>query len=379
MIQKKQIKTGGLAGVVAGKSSISTVGTGHGLNYRGYDIYELAKYASFEEVAYLLLKEKLPNAKELAEFKEKLIHFRALPDRLKEVLKLIPRDAHPMDVMRTGVSFLGNISADDKLVDVRLLGILPSILAFWHNFHVHGKEIDTQSTKEDIASYFLEKLHAFSKPSSKVSLALSPLGTEVMNASLILYAEHEFNASTFVARICASTNSDTYSCITAGIGTLRGNLHGGANEAAYELISEFKDTKDALKGIKAKLDSKAKIMGFGHRVYVDNDPRNVIIKSYSQKLANKLNDTRLYDISEVIEKEMWEQKKLFPNLDFYSASAYHFLGVPTAYFTPIFVISRTSGWLAHIFEQRKDNKLIRPSSEYIGLDKQSFVALKDRK
>ncbi|PAF50880.1 2-methylcitrate synthase [Helicobacter sp. 13S00401-1] len=378
MGQKKQTKSGGLAGVVAGKSSISTVGTGHGLNYRGYDIYDLAKYATFEEVAFLLLKEKLPNAKELAEFKKELISFRGLSESLKEVLRLIPKDSHPMDVMRTGVSFLGNISPDDKLVDERLLGILPSILAYWHNFHVHGKEIDTKSSKEDIASYLLEKLHAFSKPSPEVSLALSPLGTEAMNVSLILYAEHEFNASTFAARICASTNSDTYSCIVSGIGTLRGNLHGGANEAAYELISSFENSQDALKGIKEKLDSKAKIMGFGHRVYVDNDPRNVVIKGYSKRLSDALGDKKLYTISEVIEKEMWEEKKLFPNLDFYSASVYHFLGIPTAYFTPVFVVSRTSGWLAHVNEQRKDNKLIRPSSEYVGLDKQEYIALENR-
>lgn len=377
-MQKKQ-KVGGLAGVVAGRSAISTVGTGQGLNYRGYDIYDLAKYASFEEVAFLLINDRLPNAHDLEEFKGKIKEARFLPKSLREVLKLIPGDSHPMDVMRTGVSFLGNISKDDDSVSTRLLGILPSMLTFWHNFHFHNTEISTESSQDSIAGYFLEKLHTNTERNKKVELALSDLGVETMNVSLILYAEHDFNASTFVSRVCASTNSDMYSCVVSGIGTLRGNLHGGANEAAFELISAFRNVSEAVDGINNKLLNKEKIMGFGHRVYTTNDPRNVVIKEYSAKLADKLGDRTLYEISEAIEKQMWEKKGLFPNLDFYSASTYHFLGIPTQYFTPIFVLSRVSGYLAHVFEQRSYNKLIRPSSEYVGRDKQVYIHLKDRK
>ena len=379
---KSKKKVGGLAGVVAGKSAIATVGTGTGLFYRGYNIYDLAAKCEFEEVAYLLLEGKLPNSAELTEFKAQLIKDRELPRKVKETLKLIPANAHPMDVMRTGCSILGTIEQEridalklefkDQLkVGIRLLGIFPSMLLFWHHFHKNGIEMDTASTQDSIAGFFLEKLH---------NKAPKKLWLDAMNASLILYAEHEFNASTFTARVVTATLSDVYSAITAAIGALRGPLHGGANEAAMELLAEFKTPSEATKGIYEKLANKSKIMGFGHRVYTTHDPRNVVIKEWSKKLADDCGDSeKLFERSEAIEKVMWDEKKLFPNLDFYSASSYHFMGIPTEYFTPIFIMSRTSGWLAHIYEQRADNKLIRPSSEYTGPDELKFAELKDRK
>ncbi|ETD27666.1 bifunctional 2-methylcitrate synthase/citrate synthase [Helicobacter canis] len=374
-------KVGGLAGISAGESAICTCGTGHGLNYRGYDIYDLAEHCEFEEVAYLLLKEKLPNKAELESFKKELIAARSLPKELKEVLKLLPKDAHPMDIMRTACSTLGCLEREEydvfkasfpnqQKIGTRLLGIFPSVLTFWHHYHTNGKEISTESKQDSIAGYFLESLHQ-KEPKE--------LWVKAMHASLILYAEHEFNASTFTARVITATMSDVYAGITGAIGALRGPLHGGANEAAMELIEEFSTPKQATQGILDKLARKDKIMGFGHRVYVEKDPRNVVIKEWSKKLGEDVKDTKgLYQISEAIEKVMWEQKKLFPNLDFYSASAYHFMGIPTAYFTPIFIFSRTAGWLAHIFEQRGNNKLIRPSSEYIGPENKAFVPLSER-
>ncbi|GAB0173103.1 2-methylcitrate synthase [Helicobacter trogontum] len=374
-------KVGGLAGVNAGESAICTCGTGHGLNYRGYDIYDLAEHCEFEEVAYLLLREKLPNKDELASFKKELIAARNLPKELREVLKLLPKNAHPMDVMRSACSVLGCLEPEEydvfkasfpnqQRISTRLLGIFPSVLTFWHHYHTSGKEINTESKQDSIAGYFLESLHQ-KEPKE--------LWIKAMHTSLILYAEHEFNASTFTARVITATISDVYSGITGAIGALRGPLHGGANEAAMELISEFSTPEQATQGILDKLARKDKIMGFGHRVYVEKDPRNVVIKQWSKKLSDDIGDTKgLYQISEAIEKVMWDQKKLFPNLDFYSASTYHFMGIPTLYFTPIFIFSRTAGWLAHIMEQRANNKLIRPSSEYTGPDNKVFVPLNKR-
>lgn len=379
--EKVAKKVGGLAGISAGESAICTCGTGHGLNYRGYDIYDLAEHCEFEEVAYLLLKEKLPNKAELESFKKELIAARSLPKELKEVLKLLPKDAHPMDIMRTACSTLGCLEREEydvfkasfpnqQRIGTRLLGIFPSVLTFWHHYHTSGKEISTESSQDSIAGYFLESLHQ-KEPKE--------LWVKAMHASLILYAEHEFNASTFTARVITATMSDVYAGITGAIGALRGPLHGGANEAAMDLIEEFKTPGQATQGILDKLARKDKIMGFGHRVYVEKDPRNVVIKAWSKRLSDDVKDTKgLYPISEAIEKVMWEQKKLFPNLDFYSASTYHFMGIPTPYFTPIFIFSRTAGWLAHIFEQRGNNKLIRPSSQYIGPENKVFVPLSER-
>lgn len=379
--EKVAKKVGGLAGISAGESAICTCGTGHGLNYRGYDIYDLAEHCEFEEVAYLLLKEKLPNKAELESFKKELIAARSLPKELKEVLKLLPKDAHPMDIMRTACSTLGCLEREEydvfkasfpnqQKIGTRLLGIFPSVLTFWHHYHTSGKEISTESKQDSIAGYFLESLHQ-KEPKE--------LWVKAMHASLILYAEHEFNASTFTARVITATMSDVYAGITGAIGALRGPLHGGANEAAMDLIEEFKTPEQATQGILDKLARKDKIMGFGHRVYVEKDPRNVVIKAWSKRLSEDVKDTKgLYPISEAIEKVMWDQKKLFPNLDFYSASAYHFMGIPTPYFTPIFIFSRTAGWLAHIFEQRGNNKLIRPSSQYTGPENKAFVPLSER-
>lgn len=379
--EKVAKKVGGLAGISAGESAICTCGTGHGLNYRGYDIYDLAEHCEFEEVAYLLLREKLPNKAELESFKKELIAARSLPKELKEVLKLLPKDAHPMDIMRTACSTLGCLEREEydvfkasfpnqQKIGTRLLGIFPSVLTFWHHYHASGKEISTESKQDSIAGYFLESLHQ-KEPKE--------LWVKAMHASLILYAEHEFNASTFTARVITATMSDVYAGITGAIGALRGPLHGGANEAAMDLIEEFKTPEQATQGILDKLARKDKIMGFGHRVYVEKDPRNVVIKAWSKRLSEDVKDTKgLYPISEAIEKVMWDQKKLFPNLDFYSASAYHFMGIPTPYFTPIFIFSRTAGWLAHIFEQRGNNKLIRPSSQYTGPDNKAFVPMDKR-
>ena len=379
--EKVAKKVGGLAGISAGESAICTCGTGHGLNYRGYDIYDLAEHCEFEEVAYLLLREKLPNKAELESFKKELIAARSLPKELKEVLKLLPKDAHPMDIMRTACSTLGCLEPEEydvfkasfpnqQRIGTRLLGIFPSVLTFWHHYHTSGKEISTESKQDSIAGYFLESLHQ-KEPKE--------LWVKAMHASLILYAEHEFNASTFTARVITATMSDVYAGITGAIGALRGPLHGGANEAAMDLIEEFRTPEQATQGILDKLARKDKIMGFGHRVYVEKDPRNVVIKAWSKRLSDDVKDTKgLYPISEAIEKVMWEQKKLFPNLDFYSASAYHFMGIPTPYFTPIFIFSRTAGWLAHIFEQRGNNKLIRPSSQYTGPENKAFVPMDKR-
>ncbi len=365
----------GLAGVIAGQSAIATVGqAGEGLNYRGYSIDDLAENATFEEVAYLLHYGQLPTHTELTTYTNKLAGLRVLPDSLKAVLKLIPRDTHPMDVMRTGCSMLGNLepesdfSAQHEIAD-RLLAIFPGILCYWYAYHFQGKEISGESDERTIGGHFLAMLQG-KKPSK--------LHRDMMNVSLILYAEHEFNASTFAARVTAATLSDFYSAITSAIGTLRGPLHGGANEAAMELIEKFKTPDDAEKQLMVMLANKAKIMGFGHRVYKARDPRSDIIKTWSKKLAHAQDDMLYYKVSERIEEVMRREKNLFPNLDFYSASAYRYCGIPTPLFTPVFVMSRITGWSAHVFEQRADNRLIRPTSEYTGPDPRVFVAIDAR-
>lgn len=368
-------QSAGLAGVVAGKSAIATVGAaGHGLNYRGYSIDDLASFASFEEVAYLLIYGQLPTASELETYINKLVDLRTLPENLKEVLKLIPKTAHPMDVLRTGCSLLGtlepelNCTQQYDLAD-RLLAIFPGMMCYWYAYHYQGRVIEGTSSERSTGGHFLSLLHD-SEPSK--------LHKDAMNVALILYAEHEFNASTFAARVTAATLSDFYSAITSAIGTLRGSLHGGANEAAMDLIERFKSPQEAEQQLLIMLEKKAKIMGFGHRVYTTCDPRSDIIKTWSKKLSESPADNLLYKISERIEELMWREKKLFPNLDFYSASTFHYCGVPTFLFTPIFVMSRITGWSAHVFEQRADNRLIRPTSEYIGPNPRPYIALDAR-
>lgn len=353
----------GLAGIIAGQSAISMVGHNEtGLHYRGYEIHDLAQKSSFEAVAYLLIYGELPTPSQLTAYQNTLISLRHLPDPLKEVLEKIPVTTHPMDVLRTACSFLGTLEPESKSHDQvaianRLIACFPAILMYWFHFQHHHKKINTVLDDKTTGEYFLHLLHG-KKP--------DPMLTHVLNLSLILYAEHEFNASTFASRVTAATLSDFYSCICSAIGTLRGPLHGGANEEALKLIQQFSSIKEAETGVRNMLAQKKLIMGFGHRVYKDGDPRSDIIKAESKKLADHLHDHVIYPVSEVIEKLMRSEKKMFPNLDFYSASAYHFCGIPVELFTPIFVFARTAGWSAHIMEQRANNKLIRPLSEYIG-------------
>ncbi len=368
-------KTGGLAGVTAGETHLCTVGKeGAGLTYRGYDIYDLADNASFEEVAYLLLHGKLPTQAELDAYIEKIKANRGLPDALKTVLEMVPADAHPMDVLRTGVSFLGNIEPEGDFSNQedtadRLLACLPSMLLYWHRFHTDGIRIDTETGDDSIAGHFLHMLHD-AEPKE--------LHRKSLDTTLILYAEHEFNASTFTGRVITATLSDMHSAVVGAIGALRGPLHGGANEAAMELISQYDTPEAAIAGIHEKLSSKALIMGFGHRVYTTSDPRNTVNKKMSKALADDVGNSVLYPVSEAIEKVMWDEKKLFANADFFAASVYHFMGIPTYLFTPIFVCSRITGWAAHIMEQRANNKLIRPAADYVGPELQQWVAIEDR-
>lgn len=365
----------GLRGVSAGETAIATCGKdGFGLTYRGYDIADLAENTTFEEVAHLLLYGELPTTAGLRRYKQRLWRLRTLPPVLKKVLERIPADSHPMDVMRTGCSMLGaleperDFSAQSDIAD-RLLAVLPGILLYWHHFVRNGARIDTRSGEDSIAGHFLHLLHGRTPPE---------LHQRAMDVSLILYAEHEFNASTFAARVCASTLSDFHSAVTAAIGTLRGPLHGGANEAAMALIGRYDSPDAARDGVKAMLERKEKIMGFGHAVYRESDPRNPAIKHWAKLLADDADDRRLYPVSEAIERLMWHEKRLFPNLDFYSASVYHLLGIPTPLFTSIFVCSRVAGWAAHIIEQRANNRLIRPSADYTGPGNRRVVPIAER-
>ena len=371
----KKLGGAGLRGQVAGETALCTVGkTGTGLTYRGYDISVLAENAKFEEVAYLLLKGSLPTQEEISNYINKIRSLRELPKAIKDVLERIPSDAHPMDVMRTGCSMLGNLeiekdfSDQDEVID-RLLAVFPSIICYWYAFSHQGKRIETAIDEDSIGGHFLHMLSGE---------APNELFTQVMNVSLILYAEHEFNASTFSARVCASTLSDMHSCITGAIGTLRGSLHGGANEAAMDMIENWTSADKAEAEIMAMLARKDKIMGFGHAIYSESDPRNTIIKLWAEKLAAHVGDKVLYPVSVRCEEVMWREKKLFCNADFFHASAYHFMGIPTKLFTPIFVMSRLTGWAAHVKEQRSNNRIIRPSADYTGPETSEWVDIADR-
>lgn len=353
----------GLAGVIAGETTIATVGKeGVGLTYRGYDVGDLCDRCCFEEVAYLLLKSKLPNQKELNAYRKELVSKRELPKKLRKVLEKIPKDAQPMDVLRTGCSMLGTLEPETKendqlAVTNRLIACFPSMLMYWYHYTHSKKKIETTAETKSVAGHFLELLLG-TKPSKAQE--------RVMDVSLILYAEHEFNASTFTARTIVSTLADIYSGVTGAIGALRGPLHGGANEAAMEMIQKFKTPEEAETGVMQMLANKDKIMGFGHRVYKHSDPRSEIIQKHSEKLSKTASDGYLYPVSVKIHEVMKREKNLFPNADFYHATAYHFLGIPTPLFTPIFVMSRITGWAAHIFEQRADNRIIRPEANYVG-------------
>ncbi|WP_444900865.1 2-methylcitrate synthase [Microbulbifer sp. VAAC004] len=372
---EKALSGAGLRGQVAGKTALSTVGkSGSGLTYRGYDIKDLAQHCEFEEVAYLIFYGELPTRDQLEEYKALLKGMRGLPQALKEVLERIPADAHPMDVMRTGCSMLGNLEGEESFAQQlekanRLLAAFPSIICYWYRFTHDNVRIETDTDDDSIGGHFLHMLRG-EKPNA--------LHEQVMNVSLILYAEHEFNASTFTARVCASTLSDLFSCITGAIGTLRGPLHGGANEAAMEMIERFANPDEAEKELLGMLERKEKIMGFGHAIYRESDPRNEIIKAWSEKLSEDVGDKVLYPVSVRCEEVMWREKKLFCNADFFHASAYHFMGIPTKLFTPIFVMSRVTGWAAHVFEQRADNRIIRPSAEYVGVEPREVPPIAER-
>lgn len=366
---------GGLRGQSAGQTAVCTVGAeGNSLRYRGYDVVDLAEQSTFYQVAYLILKGQLPTRSELDAWKSKLRKLRGLPPPLKEVLERIPADAHPMDVMRTGCSFLGNLeqegdfSSQQDVAD-RMLALFPAIVVYWYRYSHDGVRIETETDDDGIGAHFLHMLHG-AKPGE--------LEARVMDVSLILYAEHEFNASTFTARVCASTLSDLHSCVTAAIGSLRGPLHGGANEAAMDMIEQYDSEEQAVADVLRKLEAKELIMGFGHAVYRKRDPRNAIIKGWSRKLADLKDDSLLYTVSEAVERTMKEEKNMFANADFFHASAYKLMGIPTKLFTPIFVMSRVTGWCAHCFEQRANNRIIRPSAEYVGPPDREYVPIEQR-